>query len=78
MIEEILFDTIYEFNSHNSKGTFKFIRDERDYTYLTFNFNTSEETFVKTFLLTKEKELDEFDLENVNLILKSNQIELKN
>lgn len=54
-----------------------FTKDGNDYTYMTINTYIGKDTYNRKILITREPQLDDFDLEGINEILASNEIKLK-
>lgn len=79
-IKKIDYDKTYSYviSEQNVEGNFFFLKNKEGHTYMGFNFKTPHETAAKQILLTKEEEVDEFDIEAVNEILAQNKIEITN
>lgn len=79
MINEIIYNKIYNCEADNAdKVTFNFTKDENDYTYMNIEVVVGEAVSEKTLLLTTQSEVDDFDIESVNEILKQGGIKLLN
>ncbi|PCF50081.1 hypothetical protein [Staphylococcus delphini] len=77
MIEEIVYDKSYKCESADGKvtGSFSFIKSDLGDTWITFITNGAKQINVKNILLTTEPDVDEFDIETVNIILKDSNLQ---
>ncbi|MCH4501233.1 hypothetical protein [Staphylococcus haemolyticus] len=56
---------------------FKFTKDENEYTHMIINTYIDGTEHTKDIIITREAVLDDFDLEGINEILKTNNIKIK-
>ncbi|MCQ9299552.1 hypothetical protein NQ043_00125 [Staphylococcus hyicus] len=70
MIKEIRYDKTYILNKDNYEiGFMNFSRSEDEYTYMTVTVISDGKELSKSLLLTKERTVDEYDVQSVNEIL---------
>ncbi|MDP4448293.1 hypothetical protein ACFDHY_06635 [Staphylococcus hyicus] len=70
MIKEIRYDKTYILNKDNYEiGFMNFSRSEDEYTYMTVTVISDGKELSKNLLLTKERTVDEYDVQSVNEIL---------
>lgn len=76
MIKQVNYSQLYKCKPVRDKEVaFKFTRDE-DGTNLIFIIKEDGKLDKRKFLITKEDEIDSFDIENINDIIKSQNLEL--
>ncbi|EGQ3665820.1 hypothetical protein I0596_001316 [Staphylococcus pseudintermedius] len=77
MIEEIIYDKSYRCKSADGKvtGSFRFTKSDLGDTWVTFIINIAKQINVKNILLTKEPEIDEYDIDIVNIILNDSNLQ---
>jgi len=76
MIKQVNYSQMYKCKQVEGKDVaFKFMKDDEG-THMVFLIKDGAKLDKRKILITKENEIDSFDIENINDIIKSQNLEL--